>query len=167
MKQALLLSLLFIWGEKFIAPDIHPLPPDPALTIDTLFTAVTTNSEQIHIGISNPGEQNREFIVDIVTVETDDAYWGTILSAAINEDAYFFKQWRQARKLAEKMNIRYILPGYGKIHHGIEADEAIDLNFTIAGQPINKGMPVRLRVTTTDDNASIYSPVFHLYKLPE
>lgn len=147
---------------------MYQQPYDPeALTIDTLFTNISSKDNQIHITVSNPGGEDREFMVDIVTVEAENSYWGTIYSAAVNKDTYFFKQWRDARKLAEKMNIRYILPGYGKIHHGIEADEARDYSFTITGKPIEKGMPVQLRVTTIDDNATIYSPVFYIYTQPE
>ncbi len=168
MKQLLFLSLLFVLGKNFRAQDMYQQQNDPsALTIDTLFTNVNSKGDQIHISVSNPGEEDREFIVDIVAVEAENSYWGTIYSAAINKDSYFFKQWRDAKKLAERMNIRYILPGYGKIYHGIEADEARDYSFTITGRPIEKGIPVQLRVTTVDDNETIYSPVFYIYKLPE
>ncbi|MBX3239085.1 MAG: hypothetical protein KIT80_09910 [Chitinophagaceae bacterium] len=168
MKQLLFFSLLFVLGQSFRTQDVYQQQNDPSsLTLDTLFTDVNSKGDLIHISVSNPGEEDREFIVDIVAVEAENSYWGTIYSAAINKDSYFFKQWRDAKKLSEKMNIRYILPGYGKIHHGIEADEAIDLSFTITGKPIGKGIPVQLRVTTVDNNEVVYSPVFYIYKQPE
>lgn len=167
MKQLLFFAFLFVVGKSFNAQDFHQIENHSSLTIDTLFTNVNTKGDQINISVSNPGEENREFIVDIITVETENSYWGTIYSAAINEDSFFFKQWRDAKKLSEKMNIKYILPGYGKIHHGIEADEAKDFSFKITGKPLQKGIPVQLRVTTIDNNETVYSPVFHIFKQPE
>lgn len=167
MKQVLFFSLLLIVGKSFNAQDVFQTENPSSLTIDTLFTNISTKGDQIHISVSNPGEENREFIVDIVTVETENSYWGTIYSAAINDDSFFFKQWRQAKKLSEKMNVKFILPGYGKIYHGIEADEAKDFSFKISGKPLPNGMPVQLRVTTVDNQETVYSPVFHIYKQPE
>lgn len=167
MKQVLFFSLLLIVGKSFNAQDVFQTENPSSLTIDTLFTNISTKGDQIHISVSNPGEENREFIVDIVTVETENSYWGTIYSAAINDDSFFFKQWRQAKKLSEKMNVKFILPGYGKIYHGIEADEAKDFSFNISGKPLPNGMPVQLRVTTVDNQETVYSPVFHIYKQPE
>ena len=137
------------------------------LTIDTLFTTINTKDDVINITVSNPTENSRQLIIEIVTVEEENSYWGTIYSAAINEDSYFFKQWRQGKKVAEKMNIKFILPHYNKLYQSIDNDEAKDFSFRITGKPMQKGLPVHLRVTATDNNEIIYSPVFYLYKQPE
>ncbi|MFT3748194.1 MAG: hypothetical protein QM768_07750 [Agriterribacter sp.] len=168
MKKLWMLSLLFILGKTAAAQQpgrhIHQTSP---ITIDTLFTFINTKDDVISITVSNPSENGRQLVMEIVAIEEENSYWGTIYSAAINEDSYFFKQWRQGRKMAEKMNIKFILPRYNKLYQSIQDDEAKDFSFTITGKPMQKGIPVRLRVTATDNNEIAYSPVFYLYKQPE
>lgn len=167
MKQLLLFSLLFVLGTNVWAQHIRQHTGSvPSFTIDTLFTTANSKEDVINITVSNPGENSRQLIVDIVAVEGENSYWGTIYSAAINEDSYFFKQWREGKKLAEKMNIKFALPRYNKLYQDIDADEAKDFSFKISGKPMQKGMPVQLRVTATDNNEEAYSPVFYIYKQP-
>ena len=167
MKQLLFFALLFFAGKNAGAQHIRQNTGSaPSFTIDTLFTTVNSREDQINITVSNPGENDRLLIVEIVAVEEENSYWGVIYSAAINEDSYFFKQWREGKKLSEKMNIKFALPRYNKLYQGIESDEAKDFSFIITGRPIQKGIPVRLRVTATDNNEMVYSPVFYIYKQP-
>ncbi|PVD50506.1 hypothetical protein DC498_19820 [Terrimonas sp.] len=168
MKKLLMLFLLFAFRETAAAQQSgrHIYQTYP-ITIDTLFTYINTKDDVINITVSNPTENKRQLVMEIVAVEEENSYWGTIYSAAINEDSYFFKQWRQGRKMAEKMNIKFILPRYNKLYQSIEDDEAKDFSFTISGKPMQKGMPVRLRITATDNNETVYSPVFYLHKQPE
>ncbi|MFT3950339.1 MAG: hypothetical protein QM763_25455 [Agriterribacter sp.] len=167
MKRLLFFSLLFILGKGICAQQINRHTGSiSSFTIDTLFTMVNSKDDVINITVSNPGENDRQLIIEMVTVDEENSYWGTIYSAAINEDSYFFKQWREGKKIAEKTNVKFALPRYNKLYQGIEADEAKDFSFAITGKPMQKGIPVRLRVTATDNNETIYSPVFHIYKQP-
>lgn len=167
MKQLLFLSLLFILGKGVCGQHINQHTGSiSSFTIDTLFTTINSKEDVINITVSNPGENDRQLIVEIVAVDVENSYWGTIYSAAINEDSYFFKQWREGKKLSEKMNIKFALPRYNKLYQGIESDEAKDFSFKITGKPMQKGMPVKLRVTATDNNETAFSPVFHIYKQP-
>ena len=159
--------MLCLAGKNVCAQHIHQnTVSTPSFTIDTLFTTVNGKEDVINITVSNPGENNRQLIVEIVTVEEENSYWGVIYSAAINEDSYFFKQWREGKKLSEKMSIKFALPRYNKLYQSIDADEAKDFSFKITGRPLQQGMPVQLRVTATDNNETAYSPVFHIYKQP-
>ena len=167
MKQLLFFSLLFFAGKNICAQNIRQNTGSvPSFTIDSLFTVANSKEDEINITVSNPGENNRQLIVEVVAVEEDNSYWGVIYSAAINEDSYFFKQWREGKKLSEKTNIKFALPRYNKLYQSIEADEAKDFSFKITGRAMQKGMPVQLRVTATDNNETVYSPVFHIYKQP-
>ncbi|MCC6286640.1 MAG: hypothetical protein IT249_02035 [Chitinophagaceae bacterium] len=163
MKQLLFFLLVFLSGKNIDAQRISSVP---TFTIDTLFTAMNIKEDVINITVSNPGETSRQLIMEIVAVEEENSYWGTIYSAAINEDSYFFKQWREGKKLAEKMNVKFALPRYNKLYQSIDADEAKDFSFTISGKPMQKGTAVRLRITATDNNEMVYSSVFYLYKQP-
>lgn len=163
MKQLLIFSLLALSGTH---ADAQYLNKALSFTIDTLFTTVNNKEDVINITISNPTDNDRQLIVEIVAVEEENSYWGTIYSAAINEDSYFFKQWREGKKLTEKMNIKFVLPRYNKLYQSIEADEAKDFSFKIAGKTMQKSIPVQLRVTATDTNETVYSEVFYLFKQP-
>jgi hypothetical protein len=167
MKQLLFFSLLCLAGKNICAQNTYLNTGSiPSFTIDTLYTTINSKEDEINITVSNPGENDRQLIVEMVTVEEENSYWGVIYSAAINEDSYFFKQWREGKKLSEKMNIKFALPRYNKLYQSIEADEAKDFSFKITGRPMQKGIPVQLRVTATDNNETVYSPVFHIYKQP-
>lgn len=167
MKQLFIFSLLLVLGISVDAqPKYQKSSNIPPLTIDTLYTIANNKEDQINITVSNPGEDNRLLIVEIVAVERENSYWGTIYSAAINEDSYFFKRWREGKKIAEKMNVKFALPNYNKLYQSIEADEAKDFSFKITGKPMQKGMPVQIRVTATDNGETVYSSVFQLYKQP-
>ena len=163
MKRLFFFSLLCLAGKNICAQHTGSIP---SFTIDTLYTTISSKEDEINITVSNPGENDRQLIVEMVTVEEANSYWGVIYSAAINEDSYFFKQWREGKKLSEKTNIKFVLPRYNKLYQGIEADEAKDFSFKITGRPMQKGIPVQLRVTATDNNETVYSPVFHIYKQP-
>ena len=166
MKQLLFFCLVLLLGDNLQAQNVYQNTGNSTITIDTLYTNVNSKDDLINITVSNPTEKNRQFIVDIIALEPENSYWGTIYSAAVNEDSYFFKQWRDGKKIAEKMNVRFVLPRYNKLYQNIEADEAKDFSLKITGKPLQNGMPVRLRVTALDNNEVVYSPVFHLYKQP-
>lgn len=166
MKQLFFFSLLFVLGKNVEAQKAQQVNNFPSFTIDTLFTGVNNKEDVINITVSNPGEAPRKFIAEVVTVEGGNSDWGIIYSAIINQDSYFLKQWREGKKLTERRNIKFLLPHYNKLYLNIDADEAKDFSFKITGQPIQNGMPVRLRVTALDNNETAYSEVFHIYKQP-
>ncbi len=166
MKQLFFFSFLIVFANHLEAQYVHQHTVSSTFTIDTLFTNVNSKDDLINITVSNPTEKDRQFIVEIIAIEPENSYWGTIYSAAINEDSYFFKQWREGKKIAEKLNVSFALPRYNKLYQSIEADEAKDLSLKIVGKPLQTGMPVQLRITVLDNNEVAYSPVFNLYKQP-
>jgi len=166
MKSLLFFALLFVWGKNIEAQNIHPVNGSLSFNVDTVFTAVNAKEDLITITVSNPALAERRFVLEIVAVEQENSYWGTIYSAAVNEDYFFFKQWHDGKKLAQKANVRFALPPYNKIYQTIGADEAKDLSFKITGMALQRGIPVQFRVTSLDNNETGYSQVFQIYKQP-
>jgi hypothetical protein len=166
MKQLLFFSLLFVLGENGFAQNARYASYASSFSLDTLFTVVNSKEDAINITVSNPGEAARKFIAEIVAVEEENRYWGAIYSGIINQDSYFIKQWREGKKISEKMNVKFVLPHYNKLYLNIDADEAKDFSFKISGKPMQNGIAVRLRVTALDNNETAYSAVFYIYKQP-
>ncbi len=164
MKQLFLIVMLLANVKNFYGQHIFNGASD-TFSIDTLYTSSDSRGDMINISVSNYAEEGRQFVVDVITLE--EGYWGTIYSASINDDSYFFKQYRNAKKLSQKTNVKFILPGYGKIHYDIDSDEAKDLGFKITGKPLQKGVAAQLSITLLNTNEVIYSPVFYIYKQPE
>ena len=168
MKRAICITLLILSGQLFPA-QAQNTNAQETLVIDTVYTSTGSRGDILTLRISNISENDRGFTVAIVADEENN-YWSTVYSAAVNDDSFFFKQWRDAKRLSKKMNIQYILPKYNLIPYDIEAGETQELQFNITGKRVQKGMSLRLLITTDMANGdfnTIYSSSFKVYTQPD
>ncbi|MBX3255121.1 MAG: hypothetical protein KF862_13340 [Chitinophagaceae bacterium] len=168
MKRVILFTLLLFFST-FSRSQTQNENTSDVLVIDTVYAGTGSKGDMITLVVSNISEDDRGFTVEIVASEENN-YWSTIYSASINNDSFFFKQWRDAKKLSKKMNIQYVLPKYNRIFYHIEAGETQELQLRITGKSFQKGMELRVLITTDiaeDDPDTIYSSAFKVYTQPD
>lgn len=139
------------------------------LAIDILNMKPIKVGDTIAVRVRNLSSSGRGFTIQAVSLSKEPYFYNSVYSAFFNNDGLFFQKLEASQKKSKKDKLSYILPNYEVHLYEIGSQSEKLLNFIAKGTPLQKRVPIKLRITTdiiADKADTIYSEPLYFLSVP-